>query len=107
MDVSLFVSREKICTLGIRMVNKNASTLLPHNREIYASINMEYVSYCIHFSCKLLCVILVASLKCSLWWVERIVASSGVPYVQITKPAEEVFFLHVLLCAEMREPSLL
>ena len=107
MEISLFVPQEKICTLDIRMVNKNASTLLPHNREIYASINMEYVSYCIHFSCKLLCVILVASLKCSLWWVECIVASSGVPYVNITKPAEEVFFLHVLLCAEMREPSLL
>jgi hypothetical protein len=61
-------------------------------------MDMDYVSYCIHFSYKLLCVILVASLKLSLWWVERIVALSRVPTSLRRGSGSDFFLLICTLC---------
>lgn len=66
--------------------------------ETYAYMDMDYVSYCIHFSYKLLCVILVASLKLSLWWVERIVALSRITMPHRRGSESDIFLLICTLC---------
>ena len=77
MEIPLFVLGQKVCTLGIRMVNKNASTSLRlGERNVARNMVMERLSHCIHFSYEHLCVILVASLKCTLLLLVHIVVWS-------------------------------